>query len=269
MRRKLPVLLSVLLLTACGTQPAGHPTDTACVSQPVAEPSQPESGVRITGVSPGVAHCAEFEVTNTERHAAVYTVTFAFLADSGEALSNPKRTVPTIGPGRTMRYTINPGELRAPAVRVKVIKVRSVPAAEAPSTSCPPSGLRTYADDDADAAMGLRDLGIHLENCGKHPVRLTGYPQLQLLDEDHKPVPEVRLLHAGGPPHPFDLKPGERASAHLIWRNTTESDAALNLPYARLRANADTAPVMITPEFDLGTTGKLTIHPWKKEQLTS
>jgi len=269
MRSKLAVLISVLLLTACESQPSAPVSDSSCGHQLSGAPSEPRSGVRLTGVSQ-VADCAEVEITNSGNAAAVYTITLTSVGSSKEAQSG-SQTMPAVGAGQTMKYSVVLGRLRPAAgntVQVKISQVRSVPLAEAPSFggTCPPSGTRLYADPDPDAAMGLRDLGIHLENCGKHPVHLTGYPHLQLLDEDHKPVPEVKLLQAGGPPHPFNLKPGERASAHLVWRNTTESDAALNLPYARLRANPSAAPVMITPEFDLGTTGKLTIHPWKKDQ---
>jgi len=269
MRSKLAVLISVLLLTACESQPSAPVSDSSCGHQLSGAPSEPRSGVRLTGVSQ-VADCAEVEITNSGNAAAVYTITLTSVGSSKEAQSG-SQTMPAVGAGQTMKYSVVLGRLRPAAgntVQVKISQVRSVPLAEAPSFggTCPPSGTRLYADPDPDAAMGLRDLGIHLENCGKHPVHLTGYPHLQLLDEDHKPVPEVKLLQAGGPPHPFDLKPGERASAHLVWRNTTESDAALNLPYARLRANPSAAPVMITPEFDLGTTGKLTITAWTKDQ---
>ncbi len=227
--------------------------------------------MKIIGVSPSAPYCAEFELTNSGTEATTYTVSFAFTTSTGEVLANASHTALAVKPGRTVRDTVTPGELLGTGgreVRVKVNKVRSVPAAEAPirGGTCPRSGTLLYADADPDAAMGLRDLGIHLHNCGKHPVHLNGYPQLQLLDEDHKPVPAVKILQDSGPPRPLTLKPGERASAHLVWRNTTEFGTALNLPYARLRAKPGTAPVMITPEFDLGTTGKLTVHPWKKDQ---
>ncbi|MFB6723250.1 DUF4232 domain-containing protein [Kribbella sp. NPDC056345] len=279
MRSRLPVLLvGVLLLAACGSQPApaAHPTDTSCDTQPGGEPA--ESGVRITGVSLLAKHCAEFEVTNTGSRAAVYTVTFAFLASSGEALVNPRRTAPVVEPGRTVRDTVRVGEQRTEIARVKIIKVRNVPAAEAPSAECPSSGLRLYGDDDAEAAMGLRVLGVHLENCGPRASRLNGYPKLELLDENHKPIRTVKILQgssaitsgqtgADGVAKLLVLEPGERASAHLVWRNTVEAGGAdVNSPYVRVWAKPGVNPVMLTPELDLGTTGKLGVGPWKKDQ---
>ncbi len=224
-------------------------------------------------------HCAEFEVTNSGSRAAVYTVTFAFLASSGEALVNPQRTVPVVEPGRTVKDTVRVGELRSELARVKIIKVRNVPAAEAPSAECPSSGLRLYADEDAEAAMGLRVLGIHLENCGPRARQLKGYPKLELLDEKHTPIRTVKVLQGGGAitsaptgadglARPVVLKPGERASAHLVWRNTVEAGGAnVSSPYVRVWAEPGALPIMLTPELDLGTTGKLGVGPWKKGQL--
>jgi len=181
-----------------------------------------------------------------------------------------------------MRHTFTVGAIRSNAgdvVRAKVLEVRSVPAAEAPSAggACPPSGIRVYADDDADAAAGLRTFGLHLENCGTRPARLNGYPQLQLLDESHKPVHGVKILHdssaitvgpsgAEGVAEPVSLKTGERAYAVLVWRNTVEAGVNVNSPYVRVWAEPGASPVMLTPELDLGTTGKLGVGPWKKEK---
>lgn len=60
------------------------------------------------------------------------------------------------------------------------------------------------------------------------------------------------------------LKPGERARATLVWRNTVEAGLdAVDAPYVRVRAQSGAAPVTVTPHLDLGTTGKLGVGPWK------
>ncbi|WP_457034166.1 DUF4232 domain-containing protein [Kitasatospora sp. P5_F3] len=125
--------------------------------------------------------------------------------------------------------------------------------------------------------MGLRAVGLHLENCGTGTTRLNGYPQLQILDEKHKVVESVQILQGGsaiatgtgadGTPEPLALQPGERARATVVWRNTLEAWVAdpVNAPYLRVRAQADSDPVMVIPELDLGTTGRLGVGPWQRD----
>ena len=166
----------------------------------------------------------------------------------------------------------------APAVTgVKVIKVRSVPEAETSSASgrCPESGVHLYADE-GDAAMGLRVVGLHLVNCGTVPYRLDGYPKLELQDEDHEIVDGVRILEGtdristglggDGSPRPVVLGPGEAAVAGLAWRNTTQAGEPVNAPYVRVWARPAAAPVTVVPELDLGTTGRLGVGPWRKDE---
>ncbi|WP_424887256.1 DUF4232 domain-containing protein [Streptomyces sp. XH2] len=235
--------------------------------------------MRITGVGRGPHSCFGFEVTNEEKEALSYTVTFTLLSGAGAALKTTKQTVPAVKPGETTQRIVDMSELlpsTQDGARVRITTVRSVPAGEAPSTGgpCPSSGVRVYADEDGDAAMGLRVLALHLENCGTQPYRLNGYPQLQVLDEKHHVVSGVETVRgsdvaqstgADGVPRPMALKQGERAYAVLVWRNTTGGGAAVNAPYARVRAQSGAAPVMVTPELDLGTTGKLGVGPWKKD----
>lgn len=306
-------LAGVLLLTACGSQKADSRSDgltqsqgsdstapsrkTSCGPQDSDTPIAPSAsalsgsptglekgGVKITGSSGGAHACAEFDVTNRENEPFTYTITFAFLSGSGEALSHTKQTVSSVKPGRTVKRRVVMGELPSRtrgAVQVRITEVRSVPADEAPSDkgTCPPSGVRVYADD-GDAAMGLRVVSLHLENCGTRTHRLNGYPQLQLLDESHKPVNSVKILHGGsaiatgtgadGVPQPLDLKPGERAYATLVWRNTVEAGVGnpVNAPYVRAWERPGAHPVMVIPELDLGTTGKLGVGPWKKHETS-
>ncbi|GGY01074.1 hypothetical protein GCM10010324_54760 [Streptomyces hiroshimensis] len=231
-------------------------------------------------MSRGEPPCAGFELTNHEREPFTYTVAFTFLSESGEALETVKEPVPSVGPGRTVKRTVTMSGLRPPgagkAVQVRIARVRGVPAAEAPSQggACPSSGVHVYADE-GDAAMGLRVLGLHLENCGTQAYRLNGYPQLQLIDEDHRPADGVKVLQGGsaiasgtgadGSPQSLVLQPGEQAYSGLVWRNTVGGGDAVNVPYVRVRAQSGAPAVMVTPELDLGTTGQLGVGPWKKD----
>ncbi|MGI5525884.1 DUF4232 domain-containing protein [Streptomyces syringium] len=303
------VLAGVLLLTACGSQKAdsrsdgltqrqrsdatGPPSKSSCGASNSDAPTKPSTsalsgspsglekgGVRITGSSGGTRACAEFDVTNHGTEPFTYTISFEFLSDSGAALTQTKQTVSSVKPGQTVKRTVVMGEVPSRptgAAQVRIAKVRSVPADEAPSDkgTCPPSGVRVHADD-GDAAMGLRVVSLHLENCGTRTHRLNGYPKLQLLDEGHKPVNGVKIHQGGsaiatgtgadGTPQPLELKPGERAYASLVWRNTVEGgvDKPVNVPYVRVWEKPGADPVMVIPEFDLGTTGKLGVGPWKK-----
>ncbi|MFF7646133.1 DUF4232 domain-containing protein [Streptomyces canus] len=228
----------------------------------------------------GVGNSADFEITNQQTETVTYTLTFSFLSASGGAVDNTERTVEAVGPGRTVKGTVVVGERvdSAPEVTgVQVIKVRSVPEAEASSASgtCPESGMHLYADE-GDAAMGLRAVGLHLVNCGTRPIRLDGYPKITIQDEDHRPVDGVRILRgtgrigtglgADGGPRPVVLRPGEAAVAGLAWRNTTQAGEPVNAPYVRVRAMPAADPVTVVPELDLGTTGKLGVGPWRKDE---
>ncbi|WP_435192152.1 DUF4232 domain-containing protein [Streptomyces sp. bgisy126] len=251
-----------------------------------ASPGGDEVVVIGTGTAPGAGRtrpCATYSVTNRGTEPLTYTVTFRFLSvQTGTGLANPEETVRDVAPGRTVRRTVTLEGISPDAagqVRADVLTVRSVPVAEEASEggACPPTGVRVYADD-GDAAMGLRVVGLHLENCGTRPYRLKGYPRVEPLDEAHARPEGVSVLEGGdaiasatgadGPPEQLVLAPGERAQAGLVWRNTVDSvtDGPVNAPYARVWAKPGAAPVMVIPEFDLGTTGKLGVGPWKKQK---
>ncbi|MFJ5129731.1 DUF4232 domain-containing protein [Streptomyces sp. NPDC088555] len=295
----LPALAALLLLTACGSEQAGTP-GAATSASGTAVTAPPVDGVRITSVaipsatptpnSDGFSVHADslptgdsgisaaYEVTNNGTEALTYTILFDFTTDTGEVMGDSTETVRSVGPGATERGTVRLGVLApgaSPVTRAKVSRVTKVPAAEAPPASgeCPPSGIR-LTTDDGDAAMGLRVVGLHLENCGKRDYSLDGYPLLELLDEDLSPVQGVRIVHGSGgistgtgfdePARPLVLKSGERALSGLMWRNTTESGAAVNVPYVRVRAEQGADPVTVTPRLDLGTTGKLAVRAWTR-----
>ncbi|MFD3452338.1 DUF4232 domain-containing protein [Streptomyces sp. NPDC058691] len=286
------VLAGVLVLTACGTRLAGAPGDgvpqaTGPSCRPA--PATPTPGgeetdaAGIVGSNVASPACAPaIQVTNHEAEPFTYTVTLSFVTGSGAAMASTEQTVPAVGPGRTVK---RPVDLAADGARggdlplyVKVLQVRSVPTDEAPAPAgpCPSSGVRVTADQ-GDAAMGLRVVGLHLENCSKAPYRVEGYPRLQLLDAAHRPVTGIKILRGSetrsvttgfdDPPRPLTLQPGETASAGLIWRNTVTFGDPVNAPYVRVRAAPGASPVMVTPELDLGTTGKLGVSAWQKSSI--
>ncbi|MEV6329823.1 DUF4232 domain-containing protein [Streptomyces sp. NPDC051909] len=303
----LPVLAATaLLLAACGPQPAGlggvetgGRAPGAPSARPVDDPG--EDGVRITSLtlpppspspsSPSSAAggpvtagrlpadsgiSAAYEVTNTGSETLTYTAVFTFTDSAGGAMSSRTVTVRDVGPGRTVRGTVRAGELPPGTPRVtgaKVLKVTKVPAGE--DGACPPSGVRVYADQ-GDAAMGLRVVGLHLENCGTRDYTVEGYPLLELLDSGMKPVDGITVLKGSGqittgagpdePPRRVVLRPTEAATASLVWRNTTEAGTAVTVPHVRVRAKAGADPVTVTPDLDLGTTGRLGVRPWRKAE---
>jgi hypothetical protein len=119
-------------------------------------------------------------------------------------------------------------------------------------------------------------VGLHLDNCGTRDYIVEGYPLLELLDDGFKPVDGVEILDGSREistgagvdkqPRPVTLRPGDSATASLVWRNTTDFGTPVNVPYVRVRAKAGTAPVTVAPNLDLGTTGKLGVKPWEKAE---
>ncbi|MDR3033110.1 MAG: DUF4232 domain-containing protein [Kitasatospora sp.] len=308
------VVVAVGAVAGCGSVGSGGASGGTAASAAAgpcgAAPSVRPAGwtrdaVRILAVS---ADCLEYEVTNGGTEPADLTVLFGWSGSGTGLSSDPVGTQTAVAPGASVRGRVplagqplgqpvvpelpvgtvpgswpssaspRPSGAAGPVPDVKVLRVRSVPTAEAPSTggACPASGVRVYADR-GDAAMGLRVVGLHLENCGTRDVVLDGYPRTELLDEAHAPVAGVQVLKGGSaistgtgadaPPRRFTVAPGGKASAGLVWRNTTDlSGAPVNAPYVRVRATADAAPVMVTPELDLGTTGRIGVGAWAPEQ---
>nr|WP_308401056.1 DUF4232 domain-containing protein [Streptomyces sp. AC512_CC834] len=220
-------------------------------------------------------------MTNLDAEPFTYTITFSLMDDRGRAMSNVEETVASVGAGRTVRRTLEhvgyPGRGGRGTGQVRILDVERVPSDEAPAAAgtCPPSGLRLTADR-GDAAMGLRVVGLHLENCGTRTYSLEGYPVLQLLDAERQPVDGIEILRgtdgipmAGGddgPPGPVTLRPGESAVSGLAWRNTTQFGEAVTVPYVRVRAEAGADAVTVAPHLDLGTTGELGVRAWRKDE---
>ncbi|EFE71651.1 lipoprotein [Streptomyces viridosporus ATCC 14672] len=296
---------TALLLTACGTERpgAGGTGADAAASQDGTRIDDPgKDGVRITSLtlpsaspSPTRSHSvsaerlttgsdsgvlAAYEVTNGGAEALTYSVVFTFMSGDGGAVTDRTETVRDVGPGQTVRGTVRAGELPPTAPRVtqvEVLEVTKVPAGEAPAEpgACPASGVRISADE-GNAAMGLRVVTLHLDNCGTRTYTVEGYPLLELLDDGLEPVDGVEILDGSGEittgagpdeqPRPVTLEPGESATAGLVWRNTTEFGTPVNVPHVRVRAKEGADPVTVTPHLDLGTTGKLGVRPWEKAE---
>ncbi|MGV4887813.1 DUF4232 domain-containing protein [Streptomyces viridosporus] len=296
---------TALLLTACGTERpgAGGTGADAAASQDGTRIDDPgKDGVRITSLtlpsaspSPTRSHSvsaerlttgsdsgvlAAYEVTNEGAETLTYSVVFTFMSGDGGAVTNRTETVRDVGPGQTVRGTVRAGELPPTAPRVtqvEVLEVTKVPAGEAPAGpgACPASGVRISADE-GNAAMGLRVVTLHLDNCGTRTYTVEGYPLLELLDDGLEPVDGVEILDGSGEittgagpdeqPRPVTLEPGESATAGLVWRNTTEFGTPVNVPHVRVRAKEGADPVTVTPHLDLGTTGKLGVRPWEKAE---
>ncbi|MEV5655164.1 DUF4232 domain-containing protein [Streptomyces sp. NPDC052291] len=273
-------LASTALLAGCGKETAGAPASpgaTCASTEPVVDPDgRTWDNVRVVSgkCGPSGAPSTGYEVTNTDKEPLTFTLTFTLVNGLGEAMDNTTRTVEAVKPGQTVRRPLDaadgPGSARS--YRARIIKVRAVPA-DGAGDGCPSSGVRV-TNDRGDAAMGLRVVGILLENCGAADYHLDGYPALRLLDEDREPVSGVDLLHGtdkistgiGGSaaPRPVTLRPGESARATLAWRNTTTEGDPVNAPYVEVTAKPGTKPVTVTPELDLGTTGRLGVGPWTK-----
>ncbi|MFJ8139639.1 DUF4232 domain-containing protein [Streptomyces sp. NPDC096013] len=291
---------TALLLTACGTEHGGANTGAAGAAESpsrtrVDDPGK--DGVRVTWLtlpspSPSPTRgysvsadslpedsgiVAAYEATNKGRETLTYTAVITFMSADGGAMANQTVTVRDVGPGRTVRSTVRAGVLPPTMPRVtgaKVLEVTKVPSREAPAApgACPASGIRVSADR-GDAAMGLRVVGLHLDNCGTRDYSVDGYPVLELLDDDLRHIDGVKILDGGGgiapggvddkPAGPVTLKPGQSALATLVWRNTTQFGTAVNVPYVRVQAKAGAAPVIVTPNLDLGTTGELGVTAWR------
>lgn len=129
--------------------------------------------------------------------------------------------------------------------------------------------------------MGLRSMSVELYNCGDRDRVLKGYPQVQLLDVDRKPI-KVAVGNGSSsvatvdsynrPPRKVTLKPGEVASAGILWRNLVTDDPQ----HAVTAEFLDIAPLPGEPTdrlpgvgIDLGTTRKLGVSPWEKVRKTT
>ncbi|SCL67108.1 Protein of unknown function [Micromonospora eburnea] len=149
------------------------------------------------------------------------------------------------------------------------------PTAVTPSApTCSPEGIRITALE-VEAAMGLRAMGVELVNCGTGPYALEGHPVPRLWNADRDPltvqvIPGARSITSGfdQPPRPIELRPGERATAALLWRNlvTDSSVVASDGAYLEISpvAGRPAVPVDLDGPIDLGNTGQLGVSAWKQ-----
>jgi hypothetical protein len=126
-----------------------------------------------------------------------------------------------------------------------------------------------------DAASGLRAVGLELRNCGGKPYRMKGFPDLEILDEDRKPL-GVNVLHGVGevtalPPWEVEPKdvtiaPGESVTALLVWRNlTTDAETVAVGEFVSVAAATGLPRHVLALHVDAGNTGKVAISPWVGE----
>jgi hypothetical protein len=202
---------------------------------------------------------------------------------TGPTATGPTATGPTAG-GATVTDPANgPGTADNPGTTNRPGTTSGPGTANGPgttngsaATSCPGSGVRLEAGE-IDAAMGLRALGITLVNCGGKTFRLSGYPVTHVLDNQRATI-AIRVLNgvteiagpipsSSGPPKPFTLKPGERATTVVVWRNTYDdiTHPPVDAPYLEMAPAAGEPAQIVTVQdgLDLGSTGRLGVSPWR------
>ncbi|GAA2616843.1 DUF4232 domain-containing protein [Actinomadura fulvescens] len=142
-------------------------------------------------------------------------------------------------------------------------------------STCPDTGVALWVGE-VSAAMGLRSMSVELYNCGERDHVLKGYPQIRLLGADREPI-KVAVGHGSSsvatvdsydrPPRRVTLKPGQVASAGILWRNlvTEDPQRAVTAEYLEIAPlpgrPADRLPGV---GIDLGTTRKVGVGPWEK-----
>ncbi|TGA87786.1 DUF4232 domain-containing protein [Streptomyces sp. MZ04] len=210
------------------------------------------------------------------RHVAALTAVALLAAGCGlseelERERNPERTAdaaPEGGPAASGVPT-PPG-----LASTTPIPVDGEPVPDAPSSSCPASGVR-IEPGMVDAAMGLRAMSVTLTNCGKRAYRLNGYPGLRVLDEHREPL-DVQILEGPNPvtqmedpgPHPLTLRREESAHTVLVWRNTVTDTTtnAVSGTYLEVTPAKGARKATVTPQgrIDLGNTGRIGTTAWQK-----
>ncbi|MDI6101768.1 DUF4232 domain-containing protein [Actinoplanes sp. NEAU-A12] len=156
---------------------------------------------------------------------------------------------------------------------------RSAAVSAPPSSPAPPAprciGGVEITLGETSAAMGLRATGIELRNCGTAPYTVEGYPDLELLDDDRKPL-DVRVLHGVAEvamiehwavePKPITVAPGERVRALLVWRNlTTEAEKIATGAYVHVAPATGQPRHIVAHHVDTGNTGKAAVSPWVRD----
>lgn len=124
-------------------------------------------------------------------------------------------------------------------------------------------------------------MAVEVTNCGTEPLRLNGYPQVQLMDEQRRPVDVAILPGSGGiaaiegfddAPQPITVAPGESAKSAFLWRNTHASEEPPVLAeHVDIAAVPDgvwhplgASPQQGTIRIDLGSTGRMGVRAWHR-----
>jgi hypothetical protein len=153
------------------------------------------------------------------------------------------------------------------------------PTSASPSLTpaCPLDGF-SVTSGGTDGALGLRAMAVELVNCGERTITLNGYPGLRLAGSDGKAltfalkqgVRAVAMIDEWDtPPGKVVVAPGQAATALLVWRGTTEDTPEGPQTATVLRVSAKDGltyrPVEIANPIDLGTTGKLAVSSWRRD----
>lgn len=156
----------------------------------------------------------------------------------------------------------------------------TAPAATAPdSTTDPTTAATTVVDLCADggvpviqggqdAAMGTRYVGLTALNCTGSPLELSGFPALQLRDEEGQAIDLEPTPGRVGEPgvddtsHTVTVAPGGSASVVLSWRNLTEFDAPVTAESVQVTPAAGLPPQTLELHVDLGTTNTFYVTGW-------
>ncbi|MGI5242641.1 DUF4232 domain-containing protein [Dactylosporangium sp. CA-139066] len=154
-----------------------------------------------------------------------------------------------------------------PAQVPEGVRPTAAASASPQEPACPAPGVRIEADR-GDAALGYREMSLHITNCGAGPVQVQGRPEIAVLGRDRETldVAVVPSVHHTEPAHPVSLAPGQSTTAVMSWRNTvTDSDVApVSGVYLQV-APAPGAPwQLVRPPapLDLGNTGRLEVSVW-------
>jgi Protein of unknown function (DUF4232) len=162
-----------------------------------------------------------------------------------------------------------------------VVPVEPSPTPPRTLGPCPREGVQMLAGQ-TDGAAGLRALGIDLVNCGRKAYKVDDYPVVHLLDKDRKAL-TVKVLHGtkeiagpipewNGPPDPIVIKPGQQATCVVVWRSTYDDirQPPVNAPYLEMAPSAGRPAQVLTADgpFDLGSTGRLGVSPWRVSKAT-
>lgn len=156
-----------------------------------------------------------------------------------------------------------------PSVAPPTDNASVAPTSDPPSDPavCPAAGV-TISAGVVEAAMGQRAVTLDLTNCGDAPYTVYGYPALELLDAEQRPVTVTTLVGPEGAvpdPGPTELvlQPGHRAVAVLSWRNTVTDGAAVDAEYLTVAPAPGEEPQTLALYVDLGTTGTVDLTAWQ------